>query len=376
MPAIQFITTGDNAATGRQVRGFGFLHDGSIDTALRFLRATVFTGFSNDTQRRQVEQFVLAFDSNLRPVVGQQVTLTSANNALLPVLDRLTLFDQRMDQSDCDVIVKGAISGQQRGWVRLPGGFFRSDRTTEPLDTAATLRAKVLLGPSQELTYTCAPAGSGVRMGVDRDEDGYFDRDEIDGGSDPANPISIPAGTTAATLLPAKKLLIKNKLPDDEAKNKIILLAKSPSVTTPALDSPGDPRCNTDPSGTVRATLVVSSVSGGQSLTVDLPCQNWKLLGSTSNPKGYKYLDAELDDGVAKLVLWKTANQLKATLFGKGPTTLSYDLQTGVSQSPVQVKLINPSGNFCLACNGQPGKDGSDGKLFQGKECPAPVACM
>jgi hypothetical protein len=29
-------------------------------------------------------------------------------------------------------------------------------------------------------------------MGVDRDEDGFFDRDEIDGGSDPADPGSTP----------------------------------------------------------------------------------------------------------------------------------------------------------------------------------------
>ena len=45
---------------------------------------------------------------------------------------------------------------------------------------------------TQERTYTCVPPGSGVRVGIDRDEDGFFDRDEIDGGSDPADPGSTP----------------------------------------------------------------------------------------------------------------------------------------------------------------------------------------
>jgi hypothetical protein len=38
-----------------------------------------FTG--GDDQRRDVEQFMLAFDSDLAPVVGQQVTLSSENAA-------------------------------------------------------------------------------------------------------------------------------------------------------------------------------------------------------------------------------------------------------------------------------------------------------
>jgi hypothetical protein len=42
------------------------------------------------------------------------------------------------------------------------------------------------------VTYTCAPPGSGERIGIDRDEDGYLDGDELDAGSDPADPDSTP----------------------------------------------------------------------------------------------------------------------------------------------------------------------------------------
>ena len=70
---------------GDQVRGFGFLHDGSVDTLIRFHGAKVFdqsiinpggipTGTAGDTIRNQLTAFVLAFDSNLAPIVGQQIT--------------------------------------------------------------------------------------------------------------------------------------------------------------------------------------------------------------------------------------------------------------------------------------------------------------
>jgi hypothetical protein len=72
---------------GDQIRGFGFLHDGAVDTLFRFFHATVFSStngiggsasaFQTDTQRRDVEQFMLGFDTNLAPAVGQQVTLSA-----------------------------------------------------------------------------------------------------------------------------------------------------------------------------------------------------------------------------------------------------------------------------------------------------------
>jgi hypothetical protein len=42
------------------------------------------------------------------------------------------------------------------------------------------------------LTYTCAPPGSGERIGIDRDLDGHVDGDERATGSDPADPNDVP----------------------------------------------------------------------------------------------------------------------------------------------------------------------------------------
>jgi DNA-binding beta-propeller fold protein YncE len=219
MPAVDFFNSGNNGNTGPQVRGFGFLHDGSVDTVFRFLQATVFNdggtlnpkGFQNDTQRRQVEQFLLAFDNDLAPIVGQQITLTATNSTVAgPRIDLLIaraatpfVFKGLPGATECELTVKGTVAGESRGWLRLPSGVFQSDRVAETM-TEAQLRA-LAATPGQELTYTCVPPGNGLRVAIDRDEDGSFDRDELDAGSDPANPGSIPGGPTptdTATPLP------------------------------------------------------------------------------------------------------------------------------------------------------------------------------
>jgi len=397
MPDVAFINVpmADRQPQGAQIRGFGFLHDGSVPTIFDFLHASVF--LINDTNRSDLEQFILAFYTTFAPIVGQQLTLNDTNGAM--VNTRLNLMINRATTSfvlvgdptakECDLVVKGVRHNdvlnvdEARGYLLDPAtGKFQTDRASEDPMSDTDLRA--LAGTSgHQLTYTCVPPGSGVRVGIDRDEDGYLDRDELDAGSDPADPASTPGGPTPTPTLPpgsgtplaAKKLLIKNKLPDDESKNKILVQAKSSNIIIPLPLSADDPRCNGDPNGTVKATIIIVSSSSGQTLSAALPCQNWSTIGSATNPKGYKYHDPELDDGPAKLVVWKDGKLLKATLSGQGPSMLDYDLQVGVSEDPVGVQFVAGATNLCMQCSGMAGKDGSDGKLFKGKDCPAPAAC-
>src|SRR5207253_2721012 len=98
-----------------------------------------------------------------------------------------------------NLVVKGVRAGQARGWLYQPAsGQFQSDRASEPLLSEASLRAQAgTVG--QELTYTAVPPGSGTRIGIDRDEDGFFDRTELDAGSDPADPASVPGPSTTTS---------------------------------------------------------------------------------------------------------------------------------------------------------------------------------
>ena len=88
-PVVSFFGQADSGPMGNQIRGYGYTGDGSTDTIFRFLTANVFNPTSNsgfpqtnpDGMRRNVEQYIMAFDTDLAPIVGQQVTLTSANAA-------------------------------------------------------------------------------------------------------------------------------------------------------------------------------------------------------------------------------------------------------------------------------------------------------
>ena len=195
------ILPADAQHQGDQIRGFGFLHDGSMATVFDFLRGRVFT--LDDDQRHNLEQFVLAFDTTFAPIVGQQITLTGGNAAVAgPRIDLMiaraktdfALLDQP-DAKECDLIAKAVVGGHARGYLlNATSGTFQSDRGAEPALTDGELR-DLAAANGQEVTYTCVPPGEGVRLGLDRDGDGVFDQDEIDAGTDPANP-GDPSQTT------------------------------------------------------------------------------------------------------------------------------------------------------------------------------------
>ncbi len=169
----------DHQHMGDQVRGFGYIHDGSFDTLFRFnsLIAFIFPPEPQGTVvRHQVDEFLLAFDSNLAPVVGQQVTLSSDTLASAP--PRIDLLRARAEASECDLVAKMGGGREEEGffYVRSSHTFARDRRGAEPISDAALRQYAV--NRKQPLTYTCVPPGSGRRIGIDRDDDGVLDADE------------------------------------------------------------------------------------------------------------------------------------------------------------------------------------------------------
>jgi len=190
MAAVRFFQAGDNGFKGDQVRGFGFMHDGATDTLLRFFHAVVFNangpigfdaGATGETERLDVEQFVLAYDNDVAPIVGQQITLSATSGS--DVQSRVDLLLARAQApfvskilggsvTECDVVVKGRIGGVAHGWLYLGGSNFEADDGTNISDTALRTLARTA---GQELTYTCEPPGSGARAGINRDLDAFED---------------------------------------------------------------------------------------------------------------------------------------------------------------------------------------------------------
>ena len=206
------------------VRGFGYQHDGTLGTVEEFLSAAVFlqhdtavpipggtlppnpsgipffnstinpfdstTGISTTgiELRQALASFVLAYDSNMFPVVGQQVTVTPLDAS--SAVARIALLEAAAAAGQCDLVVRGFIAGREHGFVYSSGAYV-PDVSRAPAVSDAALRVLAALSASS-LTYTAVPPGSGWRIGVDRDGDGYADGDELAAGSDPADPQSTP----------------------------------------------------------------------------------------------------------------------------------------------------------------------------------------
>jgi len=184
--------------------GFGFLHDGSVDSIARFVSEPLFD-VASDQEVADLVAFMLAFSGSDLPqgttagfdeppgtasldthaAVGWQRTL--AGGGVPPEIAEMVAL---ADAGVVDLVVKAVVAGEDRGYVydRLADDFV-SDRDGEALAPGA-LEAAAAPGAPQ--TWTVVPLGLGVRLGIDRDEDGFGDRTELDLGADPTNQADTP----------------------------------------------------------------------------------------------------------------------------------------------------------------------------------------
>ncbi len=202
--------TGFNTTQLLNTNGFGFLHDGSVDSIERFIGEPAFS-VTSDQEIADITAFMLAFSgsdlpagSNSTPLdplgpesqdthaaVGRQVTINETNRddpALLAVVQEI--LDEAV-LGRVEVIAKAVQGGVPRGWVLVPSSMMMQSDLMLEAPLFEELWNSAVTGA--EITYTVVPVGSGVRMGVDRDGDGFLDGEERLACSDPADPLSIPS---------------------------------------------------------------------------------------------------------------------------------------------------------------------------------------
>jgi len=239
---------------GDQIRGFGFDHAGESDTVFNFLQAVVFLnqgpvnrfggipnpgGFLpyiapgtysadpddhpdrlrfraelNDPfyqqinpetgnpkgpeEVRAVEAFIMAFPSNMAPVVGQQIRVTADSDNT--ITDRLSMFEERAGVleplPECDLIAKAMMDDVEIGFL-----YDTENDIYIGSDDSRRLRDNLVSAAVNGVTFTCVPPGDGLRLGLDRDLDGYFDTIEFDHNSDPADADSVPMAITFSDTL-------------------------------------------------------------------------------------------------------------------------------------------------------------------------------
>ncbi len=379
-----FLPSTTDAHQGDQIRGFGFLHDGATDKLFNFLQGGVFdngdmnceesglaggthfgcelndgasVGIPDDTVRQGLVDYLMEFDSDLAPIVGQQITLDSTNSAVAG--PRIDLLLQRAQASfnsavlggavtECDLIAKGVFGGVLRGAVYDPvTGLFRQDREVAPFLTDAQLRARAS-SSGQEVTYTCVPPGSGVRAGIDRDDDGVLDGDD-------------PTLSPQTMRISGRRLVLKDR-DGNSTRRKLILMSKDPAIEVSGI---GDP--------TVGGAVVrVVNPNGNDDAVLNLPAENWAGLGNPAGSKGYRYKDR---DGVCRAAKIKPGRLLKVVCRGAG---IDFSLDEPTQGALTATFQAGRDRAFCMEFGGRiKEKQAIDGKsgLFLAKDAPVVAVC-
>jgi len=152
---------------GDQIKGFGFMHDGNMDTLDNFFQGSVFRfhpdDTTNDLQRSDVVDFVMAIDSDFAPIVGQQITLslntgTDTDDRLQLLLERAAVTTPR---SECDLIANGIIFDTPHTLLLREDGRFQSDQEAQNFTVEQLQALSQQAGGA--ITFTCMPPGTGAR---------------------------------------------------------------------------------------------------------------------------------------------------------------------------------------------------------------------
>lgn len=195
---------------GEQIRGFGFLHDGATDQLVNFLRGGVFdngeedcppgvseahgcefnqgfVGIPDETVREGLVDYLMEFDNDLAPIVGQQITLSPKTGK--QVAERLDLLERRAATAftskilggkvtECDLVARGVVDGARRGYFYHPETRrYRSDKSTEAMLSSEQIRT-LAQANGNALTFTCTVPGAGWKLALDTNLNGRLNGDE------------------------------------------------------------------------------------------------------------------------------------------------------------------------------------------------------
>ncbi|MFK8011937.1 MAG: YncE family protein [Marinicellaceae bacterium] len=187
---------GFETSRSESLQGFGFLHDGAVDSISRFLSAGAF-GVDSDQEVADLVALMMAFsgseldDGNIpfgndpeesldtHAGVGKQFTLTQATQL----------------NSSIDEMVSIASSGKVDLTVDAIQNTYLFDPTLDKFvdknsQQISPMGLMSIASEESPLSYTLVPKGLGNRLAFDRDGDGIKDDIEIFNGSNPADAIS------------------------------------------------------------------------------------------------------------------------------------------------------------------------------------------
>ncbi|HET9483107.1 MAG TPA: hypothetical protein VFO79_04050, partial [Xanthomonadales bacterium] len=199
--------TGFDMRSTRSRAGFGFLHDGTVDSLARYMGLDAFLPRSE----QDIADFVallLAFSgsdlvtanaqhgavgpasNDTHASAGRQATAAAGDTAAAAALAALASSPR------LELVARVPDGVRSVGWLQRADGTFTSDNGANAATLDATLAS---LAPSARATFTLVPEGTGERIALDRDGDGVRDGPALAQGSRPSDAAS-------STLSPAAGL--------------------------------------------------------------------------------------------------------------------------------------------------------------------------
>lgn len=164
--------------------GLGIRHRADFPTLKRFLEV----GFNNldDVQEDNIVAFVNLLDTGIAPAATYAATSDVGRVDEFMSQHGQFLIDQA-EAGHCDLIFRGPSMFLIDRMVTLSGVY---DRSTKKFQLATTQwppsSMEELIGTyPRRLTFLGVPLGNGYRFGVDPDDDGLFDIDELLASTDP-----------------------------------------------------------------------------------------------------------------------------------------------------------------------------------------------
>ncbi len=189
--------------------GFGIRHDGSLDGPEATLSNGIFFQVTSDQMIADLISFIKSMTGSELPMgdgtdfvfppgaasqdthagVGQQVSFAQLSELDPLELTRYALLLGEGELDRLGLVAQVEVQGELRRAALVGPGLWQSDRATE---TWTQTELEGFAAPGAPLLLTTVVEGHEFRIGIDRDEDGFLDRDEFDAGSDPTDATSTP----------------------------------------------------------------------------------------------------------------------------------------------------------------------------------------
>ncbi len=189
--------TGFETKVAESNAGFGFLHDGSVDS-LAHLGGLAEFDIMNDQELADLTAFMLSFSgsdlptiSNAFPVtltdtqdthaaVGQQESLTGSQAS-----SRVNALIAIANAGRIDLVASQSVGMANSSWLyQTASSLFEPDDAGQSVSLSALLSQASTAAP---ITFSAVPAGLGNRLALDRDGDTLKNGVEIAQGSNPAD---------------------------------------------------------------------------------------------------------------------------------------------------------------------------------------------